>query len=203
MPAFQNAVPGSPSMAGVAPLQVQAGRLTSKPACVAVPWYANSPTWTLPKHAAARCVRGTGDECRDCPSSAVVACGRGGGGEGVPALCADMVRRWGLLFLDTSSRLPANQAHRVCANGLPTPNGFSSPQPVSPRCSVLLLFSHDDSAATSTIHGPALLRPRSPPGPQRRPLPPQPLEPPSRDIDTTSGPTPLHRTRHPDSHLRR
>ncbi|KAH8639792.1 hypothetical protein IG631_07562 [Alternaria alternata] len=52
---------------------------------------------------------------------------------------------------------------------------------------------------------PALLRPKGPPGPKRRPLLPQSLEPPSRDIDTTSGPTPtpLHRAHHPLSDTRR
>jgi len=37
---FQNAVPERPSLDGVAPLQVQAGRLVSSPFG---PWYANSP----------------------------------------------------------------------------------------------------------------------------------------------------------------
>ena len=69
--------------------------------------------------------------------------------------CHHIVYGWVLLFLDISSRLRANQSHKVCANGLPTPNGFSSPQHVSLCCSVLLLLSHDDSAATSTIHGPS------------------------------------------------
>jgi hypothetical protein len=31
--------------------------------------------------------------------------------------CRDIVYRWVLLFLDTSSRLRANQSHTVCANG--------------------------------------------------------------------------------------
>lgn len=119
-----------------------------------LPWYANSPTSILPKNEAARrCGRRTHvDALKRLPfvtsRHVVDVC--------VLARASHrIVHRWVLLFLDISSRLRANQSHGVCANGLQTPNGFSSPQPVSLRCSVLLLLSHDDSAATSPIHGPS------------------------------------------------
>lgn len=120
---FQNAVPERPSLDGVAPLQVQAGRLVSSPFG---PWYANSPKLYCRRMKLDDARRVGEDEIKQ--EIAVVTSRHGSEDPALLRACGDMVCRWGLLFLDISSRLRANQAHRVCANGRRTPNGFSSPR---------------------------------------------------------------------------
>ena len=122
-------------MVGVAPLQVQAGRLTSKPFSTMVRQFSDVDTAEERSSTTLRAAH----TCRCAEEIAVrhqSSCrGRVRVGEGVPSHRAPVG--------------PAIPGHIISVAGQSVPRG------VSLRCSVLLLLSHDDSAATSPIHGPS------------------------------------------------
>jgi hypothetical protein len=114
-----------------APLQVQAERPTSSPLNHGTPILRGRYCRRMKHDQATMCGRRrAGDDemkqrdCRRHHSSCLRRSSLWCWGGGVSAI----VCPWVLLFLDISSRLPANQAHWVCANGRPTPNGFSCSQ---------------------------------------------------------------------------